>query len=361
MLASLVAAPTLLGGAARAGEARVTHSLARRAAAGGRYYGAAVRIGQIEGEPSYRAALLKDCSWLTPEIDLKWDAIERVRGARDFAPVDALLGFADANAIKVHGHTLIWEQSTPGWARDAIRSDGDWTLVADHFAAVLGRYRRRIARWDVVNEPIDTEAGRDGLRRTTFHRAFGPDYIARALREARRLAPDARLMINDYGFDYDNTTEDARRARMLRLVRELRADGVPLDGIGIQAHLDLSKGAVARHKLASFIRALAALDLEVAISELDVKETDRGAPLAVRDARVASQVADYLDVVLAERAVTGVTTWGLSDRHSWLQDGTEAIGPDDRRLNRGLPYDAEVAPKAMYWAMERALGGTARA
>jgi endo-1,4-beta-xylanase len=325
-----------------------TRPLAGVAQSTGRFFGAAARIDEIDATPALRAAILADCTRLTPEIHLKWDAIEWTKGTLNFAPVDALLQFASGNGMTLRGHTLIWEQSTPAWAKRELLQDNDWQLVADHFARILGRYAGRIDEWDVVNEPIDSET-RDGLRATTFYRAFGPSYIERALNEARVHAPDARLAINDYGFDYANPVDAARRVALLRVVRKLKQSGVPLDVVGIQAHLDLAKGPIDAPAVRDFIRAIADLGLDVTISELDVKEADTSAPLDVRDARVADHTQRYLDVVLSEPAVRGVITWGLSDRYSWLADGHAPSS------NRGLPYDDAFVRTPMYGAIARAL------
>ena len=217
--------------------------------------------------------------------------------------------------------------------------------------------------WDVVNEPIETGHRMDGLRRNVFLEAFGPDYIRRALVEARALAPRARLMLNEYSLEYDSREERDRRYLFLKLVEGLRRSGAPLDGIGLQGHLDLRKGTVATSSIAAFLRELAGMGLAIVVTELDVKEAEYTAPADRRDRMAADEVRRYLDTVLAEPAVTGVVTWGLSDRHSWL----EVLEEDYRRfpgawtergwagLNRGLPYDASMRRKPMYAAIEAAL------
>ena len=322
-------------------------SLKAAARSSGRYFGAAVRMDQIEAEPALRRAVLEDCDSLTPEIHLKWDCLQPERGVWTPREADRLVNFARANDLSVRGHSLLWDQSTPAWARRAVAEEG-WEVVEDHFSAVLGRYAEHVDEWDVVNEPIDTESGRDGLRRTTFHQAFGPEYVDRALRTAREFAPRARLMINEYSLEYDNPVDEARRTALLKLVERLRAAGAPLDGIGLQAHLDLSKGPLRSDILDPFLRNLADLGVFIAVTELDVTEADRRAPLLQRDQQVADEVRRYLDIVLDHPAVRGVTTWGLSDRHSWLLT-TES--PD----NRGLPFDAAFQPKPMLEALTSAM------
>ena len=348
LLRAACAVPAVALARAAGGETRVT-----RATAAGRLYGAAVRPGPLDDDPALRGAVVADCDWLTPEIDWKWNALEYRRGAWWFERADALVAFARAHGKLLRGHTLLWEQSTPAWAKAEMAERRDWRLVERWFATALGRYGDAACEWDVINEPIDTVGGDRGLRRTCFQRAFGFDYVARALWLARRHAPDTRLFINEYGLDYANGEERDRRTALLRLVEKLRRDGAPLDGIGVQAHLDLAKGPLDARGIAAMLRELAGMGLSITITELDVREADRSRSLAVRDRAIDDEVRRYLDIVLAEPAVRGVVSWGVSDRDSWLQGDVVAADPD--QLNRGLPYDAGLRPKPVLATLQRAL------
>lgn len=334
------------------------NSLHQLAAQGGRVFGAAVRIDQLKAEPKLRQTVIAECGLLTPEIHLKWNSIENRKGSIWYEPVDELVKFAAANGQRVYGHALLWEEGTPDWALRELRNKRDWQLVSNHMERVLGRYGAAIDIWDVVNEPIDTQKGSKGLRRNTFHRVFGPDYIAQALKTARHYAPHAKLMLNDYSFEYENPVEADRRKAFLSLLRQLQSRGIPLDGVGLQAHLDLGKGPMKRSTIAPFLQAIADMGLDIYVTELDVKERDYRASRDERDRRVADEVARYLEIVLDQPAVRGVTTWGLSDRHSWLQvergDRTDKKRFGNPAPNRGLPYDASMQPKPMHAALTHA-------
>jgi endo-1,4-beta-xylanase len=336
---ALLCAPVAAAAHARPAEGEMAMSLDASAGLKGRYFGAAVRFDQLARDKRLEAAVLAECGSLTPEIHMKWDALNPAPGRWTTRGADELAAFARHNGLRLRGHTLLWDQSTPAWAKGAMTESGDWSVAAAFIGDAVRRYDGDVAEWDVVNEPIDA----DGLRRNVFHQAYGPDYIERALETARQASARPALLINDYGFDYDNPVEEGRRTAFLRLLERLRARGAPLDGVGIQAHLDLGKGPLKAGILRPFLSDIAGLGLSVAISELDVKEADLTLPLGERDRRVADEVRRYLDIVLQEPAVRGVTTWGLSDRDSWLQTPGTA-GPD---MNRGLPYDADLRPKAM--------------
>jgi len=327
-------------------------SLANAAKQSGRLFGAAVRTDQLEREEDLRNAVLRDCCCITPEIHMKWDALEPRRGTHCFEPMDRLVSFASAHGLGIHGHTLLWDQSTPGWAKRHLSETRDWRLIQDHISEVMSRYRHAVERWDVVNEPIASNEAKNGLRDNVFLRAFGPSYIANALRDARIVAPNAKLFINDYGFEYDNSAETRRRRAFLKLLEQTISRGLPLDGVGLQAHLDLGKGKIKSSILRPFLKEISDLGLEIVVTELDVKEHNISKPVTERDQRVADEARRYLDIVLDYPSVKGVTVWGLSDRHSWLSLREAA---SREQLNRGLPYDADFDPKPLYWVLQDAL------
>lgn len=330
------------------------------AAHDGRFFGCAGQIDEWNAEGDLRDALLAETDYLVPEVELKWAAIEPVRGQVSFKELDGFMNFARRNRKKVRGHTLLWHDSVPDWAQARLRDTGDWSAIAEYFAAVIPRYGGIIDQWDVVNEPIDTGHRADGLRENVFLEVFGPDYVARALAQARALAPDAKLMLNEYGLEYDLPEERDRRYLLLKLLERLRNEGAPLDGLGIQSHLDLRKGYISQNSVAAFLKAVADLGLFIVVTELDVKESDYTAPVDQRDRFVADEVRRYLETVLEQRAVTGVVTWGLCDRHSWLK-----VTPEDYArfpgawlhgggpgLNRGLPLNAAMERKPMYFTIK---------
>jgi endo-1,4-beta-xylanase len=337
--------------------------LAAAAERWGRFFGSAVRVNDLETEPNLRAAVIRECAQLVPEFEMNWNEIEPAYGQLSFAKIDDLTAFAIANGKNLRGHTLLWHLGVPEWAVEMLRENQDWNLIARYFGSVIPRYGDVIGMWEVVNEPIDPGQRIDGLRENIFLEVFGPDYIARALTQARRFAPKAQLIVNEYGLEYDLPEERDRRFFLLKLLERLKRSGAPLDGLGVQAHLDLRKGHISQSAVARFFQEVAALGLSITVTELDVKEADYVATEEERDRQVADEVRRYLDVVLSERAVTGVTTWGLSDLHSWLEitkddyarfagAWTGGSGPG---FNRGLPLDSSMRAKPMYFAIRDAL------
>jgi endo-1,4-beta-xylanase len=296
----------------------------------------------------------RECSVVVPAWEMKWGAVEPKRGRRTFEHADAVVKFAAKHRLKIRGHTLVWYRNIPRWAVEALKSDSDWNLLASYITATLNRYSGdSFVHWDVLNEVIEPRHGRDdALRVSPYLSAFGPEYMSRALILAHDRAPNVRLYVNEYGLDYDGTIERDRRAAMLRLIENLKKANAPFHGIGIQAHLRLDNSRFSEQSLRRFLADIAAHDLKITLTELDVRERDLSLPIEERDRRVAREVTRYMDVVLDEPAVEGIVTWGLSDRHSWLND---AKLRQTGLRNRGLPFDENLAPKPVKHAIVEVL------
>src|SRR5262245_7838999 len=127
---------------------------------------------------------------------MKWGQIERQQGVRNYAAADEIVAFAQARGIRVKGHALVWHGDSPAWLEALSAAEARASLL-DHIRTTVGRYRGRIAAWDVVNEAIAED--RAGLRDTVYLRKLGPGYIAEAFRAARDADPDALPVYHDYG------------------------------------------------------------------------------------------------------------------------------------------------------------------
>ena len=317
-------------------------------------FGVAARASLIDSDPEYRDALLKFCSRLTPEIEFKWDQIEPSEGNFNFAAADRLANFARDFHKEIYGHTLLWHRSMPPWVPEYFAAKRDWNIVDRHIQRMMTRYDG-VRYWDVINEPIDTGFRDDGLRPGILLETFGEDYIATALHSARSASSSANLLINEYGLEYDLAVEHDRRYHFLKLIERLKQEGVPLNGIGLQAHLDLRKGAVSQTAISDFLKEIANFDLFIFVTELDVKEASYYRPVGERDEQVAGEVSRYLDAVCDFPDIRGVGTWGLTDRYSWLGlspadvESYEKLGywrdGSSPGVNRGLPLDADMQPK----------------
>ena len=335
-------------------------SIAQCAEQSGLFFGAACRGSWVSDENDVQAMYRKQCHVVTPEVSLKWNALEPERGQYDFTEPDLIAEFCRAQNKRMYGHTLLWHGAQPNWLEGYLSEKADWNFISRYLSTVMGRYGDIVDVWDVVNEPIDPGYREDGLRPNTFVQTFDEDYIKYAFEHARLMAPNKHLILNEYSLEYENETEDHRRYLLLRLIERMRNAGVPIDGVGLQSHLDLRKGTVSKTAIEGFLNEIRNFGLYAYVTELDIREDDYSASLAERDLRVADEVRRYLEIVLAFTEVRGVSTWGLSDQHSWLTVSEDDAAlfqtvsdgePAGVRLNRGLPFSAELYPKPMYIAL----------
>lgn len=308
----------------------------------GMLVGAAVAPTQLD-EVDTAALIAAEMTSVTPENEMKWAEIHPERERYDFEQADRLVEFAESNGLAVRGHTLVWHQDAgnplPEWLLDVDDPEEMRTVVADHIATVVGRYRGRIDRWDVVNEPLVSVGA--GPVDNHFSRVLGPEWIALAFEEAHAADPEARLFLNEHSAEYSEERADA----LVALVEELLAADVPLHGVGLQSHLFV--GPPPEGAIGDLVRRLRALDLEVAITELDVPlpaGDEPGTTVAPTPDALATQ-ADAYQQVVEECLVAGcneVTTWGVSDRATWLDT---FLGRPD---TLPLLFDAALQPKPAY-------------
>jgi endo-1,4-beta-xylanase len=313
-----------------------SESLSAAGRAVGKLVGTAVQAGLL-GDSRYRGVVDREFNYITAEYQMKWDAIERTRGVRQFADGDAIVGYAESQGARVKGHALIWHGSVPAWVGGLSAADLR-IAVESHIRAVGEHYRGRLLAWDVVNEAIAD--GGSGLRDTVFRQKLGDGYIADAFRLAREADPQALLFYNDYGGE----DMGAKSNRIFQLVSELKAQGVPIDGVGLQMHISAA-GRPADASIAANMRRLAALGLLVNISEMDVRVNN--VP-GTAQARLEAQRSAYHDVVrlcVIEPACQSVTFWGFTDAHTWIAGDTPLL------------FDAQYARKPAYTGVLDALSG----
>jgi endo-1,4-beta-xylanase len=341
--------------------------------------GAAVRLESLQRDKRYRELFAHEYDALTPENEMKMAFLQPRRGVFDFAAADALVAFAKANHKQIHGHALVWGLQLPLWLIDHGLTDNlglhlppisipplplpepldqvdsavsnvlttltGWdreellAIMRTHIDTVMRHFGDDVPEWDVVNEPIDAGGN---LQNNVWRRFIGDDYIELALRAARAANPRAKLFINEYAVEGPSAKHDG----LLRLVRDLKARNVPLDGVGLQYHTNLD-GPQDEATLADTMRQFAALGVEVEITEMDVGTSPLDGSTAQRFARQAQVYGDAARACNAVEACTRFTTWGFTDRVSWL-------GPGEL----GLPFDTQYRPKPAFEAIRAAFASS---
>jgi endo-1,4-beta-xylanase len=326
--------------------------LNERAMATNRFFGAAIADTVLADDRAFMDHVRDECGVVTSETAFKWGELRPKRDVWDWKPADALMGYAARRGIQVRGHTMLWHEANPAWLLDELNPRNAESLLTAHIRAVANHCRNRIVQWDVVNEVLEPKDGLPfGFRDTIWHRALGPRMLDVAFHACAEADPEPLRLINDYGIEYTWPEHERKRQDMLALLARLKASGVPVQGLGIQSHLEAGVNDLNQTVLAKFCNDVASLGLKLVVTELDVRDNRLPGDPAARDAAVASHARAYLDAVLSSPAVMGVVTWGLSDRRTWLND---SLPRDDKLAQRPLPLDAELRRKPLWNAIAAA-------
>jgi endo-1,4-beta-xylanase len=217
----------------------------------------------------------------------------------------------------------------------------------------MTRYKGRIGEWIVVNEALGSR-NVDGLMLspTIWLDLIGPDYVTLAFRHARKVDPDAVLIINDYGADYfgqdRGSGAGARVDAYYSLVVHLLADGAPIDGVGFQFHLEVGRDRPSVQEIVDNMARYHAIGLSTHITELDARIRK-----PVTQAKLVEQARLYETVfraALESAACEDIVLWGFSDRYSWITAGETF--PDHAA---GTIMDDKLRPRPAFDAVHEAL------
>jgi endo-1,4-beta-xylanase len=307
--------------------------------------------GTLASVPKYADLVTKQCGIIAPGNELKWDVLRPSPSQFDFTEGDWIEEFARPRGMQFRAHTLAWEQALPKWFSTTVNLDNAKRMLLSHIHTVVGHYSGQVSSWDVVNEAVEIEDDRpDGLKVTPWLLYLGPGYLELAYRAAHEADPNAVLVYNENRLEPEGRVYEQRRQAVLSLLTQLVRKGVPIHGLGIQAHL-LATTNVSGPGFRKFLHAVESLGLSILVTELDVRDHLLPGEVPVRDGLVAKQYHDFLSFILQFKSVKTVLTWGLSDRSTWIAGYSPR---KDGLPVRPLLFDADLQPKPAFDAVMRA-------
>jgi endo-1,4-beta-xylanase len=349
-----------------------TTSLKALAAAKGMRFGSVVNSGAANSgsfrNSNYAKLLESQCSVLVGENEMKWQAIRPSATDFDFAAFDEQMAYAQSKNLAMRGHNLLWHRPEwmPSWLENYNFGTNPATeaarILTDHITTVCTRYSGRINSYDVVNETV---LGDGSFASTAISRAMGgtTELLDLAFRTARAQAPGAELVYNDY-MSWEPGYE-GHRAGVLRLLEGFKARGVPIDALGIQAHISINNYDASATKFGprqeiewrKFLDEVTRMGYKLLITELDVNDQNLPADFTARDNATASYLRDYLDLMFSYPQLKDVLVWGMCDPYSWLQYFQPLRS--DALAKRPTPFDASFQPKPIFNAIAGAFQAAA--
>lgn len=331
-------------------------------------------VGVAVGSRSIRtdsALIIKEFNSVTAENDMKVGVIHPTEGTYNWKNADDIVAFAERNKIKIRGHNLLWHTQNAEWmfvGPDGKQASKELVLkrLKDHIFTVMNRYKGKIYSWDVVNEAIDDSQDPAVMyRKTKWLEIFnGPEFIDAAFRFAHEADPKAKLYYNEF-----NNEREVKREKIFKLLKRMKADGVPIDGVGFQAHWSLDYPTT--NQLRTALDQIASLGLEIQITELDLTTHPRplGAPAPTTppadpgytpesEARQVAKYKEIFDVLRGyKKNIKAITFWNVTDRGSWLDSrGGGSAGdakPATPMILKAYPllFDVNGQRKKAYWAV----------
>jgi endo-1,4-beta-xylanase len=314
--------------------------------------GVAVSPKSLSGDEA--KLILQHFESITPENAMKMGPIHPEEARYNWKDADAIVDFAQQHKLKIRGHVLCWHEQTPSWlfvdknGKD-VSKEVLLQRLKDHITTIVSRYKGKIYAWDVVNEVIADEDEKF-YRDTPWFRICGEEFIAKAFEYAHAADPDAILFYNDY-----NSERPVRRDKICKLVKQLKDNGVPIHGVGLQGHWNIYDPTERnlRDAFASYSR----LGVDVHITELDVsiypwekspRPRKEGENDALTPELEKKQIEFYKMAFRLMRefndSISAVTFWNISDRTTWLD-----TYPVRGRKNYPLLFDVNLKPKKVYW------------
>ena len=318
--------------------------------------GVAVNMRNISN-PEQIAIIKKDFNSITAENDMKPQPTEPAYGQFNWENADKIANFCRSNGIKLRGHCLMWHAQIGEWMYkdekgDLVSKEKLFQNMKHHITAIVERYKDVVYAWDVVNEAISDggwQGGRRGMgehpspyRNSPLYQIAGDEFIKKAFIYAREADPNVLLFYNDY-----NAADPGKRDRIYNMVKSMKEEGVPIDGIGMQGHYNVYGPSM--EDVDAALTKYSTIVKHIHITELDIRANqEMGGQLNFsRDGGNISQVVKTLQEdqyarlfkVLRKHkdVVDNVTFWNLSDRDSWLG-----------ARNYPLPYDENYKPKRVY-------------
>lgn len=320
-------------------------TLREAAASSGISLGTATDVWPPLHDLGFEALLAEHFDAVAP-TELYWSTTRGEDEDYFFVPADLMINYATVHRQRVSGYFLVWDFELPAWLEAKARSGGAAELGAaldQHVTTLVGRYRGRMDAWVVVNEAVwgpEETGGEVGFAESVWLEALGPGYIERAFRAARAADPGAVLLYNETGAEALGPKSDF----VYEVMSDFVARGVPIDGVGLQMHIDAAVPPDFGDIEANMAR-LGALGLEVHITELDVSVANLAIGEAAKQQR---QAAIYADVVASCRAVPAcrdVTVFGFGDAYAWDELGDASP----------LLFDEQYRPKPAFAAFREAL------
>lgn len=264
----------------------------------------------------------------------------------NFKQMDQVMTFAEAHNMPVQAHHYLWgeEKWLPDWLKNGNYSSAQlMNIIKDHIMTVGQRYQGRIREWTVVNEAFSRGQNIYGLHDWWADHTGGQAYIDQAFRWARQADPNSKLILNDFQNESINDISNAEYA----YIKDAKARGVPIDGIGMQMHIDGTHPPT-KDEVVSNMKRFSELGVSVYVTEFDVNMNDVKADNKDKDQIEGNIYYEMMRACIESKVCHSFAILGITDKETWYN----YFGLPNARP---LPFDVNYDPKPAFYSLRAAL------
>ncbi len=288
----------------------------------------------------------------------------------DWTNFDKMSAYAKANHIPIRAMHLLdgyTTDSAPQWLQQ-MSNDELREYIKLHFTAILTRTDFKEA--SVVNEAF-YGAGIPG--NNFFYARLGEKFIEDAFAVAHDVSPQTVLILNDnivYGPRgehsddgvWTNSVINGESNAIFNFVSEKVAKGTPINGVGIETHIIASdfasndaNGAVEKYKkdLMMLMEKYKNIGVDVYITEFDINIAGLPSDWSSQQKQEhkAKIYRAIFEACLSSVNCKSVTTWGFSDKATWMFTDGYPYGAGESPL----PLDMNYQPTISNYEIKQAL------
>ncbi len=298
----------------------------------------------------------REFNYVTPENDFKQQVVHSGPGIWNWEKADNWVQHCRRNDQVLRLHSPISPQCSKWTKNDSRTAEELSENLKEFMTALCRRYNKyRHIKWmDVVNETVLPDGSwfgpKSGVTKwenpwprigyDESHPLRPPLYIKQAFEISNRYAPNIAQIINQHA-----GMEEPMWDKIKATVFYLRENGLRVDGIGWQAHIDVGweKNSLNIRRLKNLIDWAHKNDLSFHITEMNVWLDPENPDYEAQ----ADTFAAALKTLLEKQHGGQVTwnTWNLSDATAWAQN----------RDKQGCIFFEDMSAKPAYYAIQKVL------
>lgn len=263
----------------------------------------------------------------------------------NFSRIDQVVKFAEANHMAIQMHHYIWGEQKwlPDWLLNGNYNKQQLLdIIHNHIMTVGQHYAGQVQEWSVVNEAFSRGLHMFGLHDWWADHVGDQSYIDKSFIWARQADPHSKLILNDFDDEAINDVSNA----MYSYIKDAKARGIPIDGIGMQMHIDGTHPPT-KDEVISNMKRFGDLGVQVYVTELDVNMNDVKGSGPDKDAAEANIYYEMARACIESKVCPSFSILGITDKETWYN----YLGIPDARP---LPFDKNYNPKPAYWSLRTA-------